>query len=65
MRTLQASVANVILSVAIANSVAFAIAVFASIANPAGSQTVLSTWAIVFGLTLGVVMGYLAVTKDR
>ncbi|MBS0377174.1 MAG: hypothetical protein JSS29_01710 [Proteobacteria bacterium] len=64
MRTLQASISNLVLSVAIANCLAFAIAVFGSIANPMGSQTVLSTWAIVFGVALCGTLSYFALATE-
>ena len=64
MRSSRFSKSSLVFTAAIVNALALVGTVFGAIAQAPGSRVVLSAWAIVFGVSMLLILGYLAVERD-
>ena len=64
VRSSRLSKSSLIFAVGIANALALVGSVFGAIAAARGSRVVLSIWAIVFGVLMLGILGYIAVKRD-
>jgi hypothetical protein len=64
MRSSRLSKSSLIFAAGIANALALVGTVFGAIAAARGSRVVLSMWAIGFGVSMLVILGYMAVERD-
>lgn len=64
MRSSRLSKSPLIFTAAILNALALVGTVFDAIADAPGSRVALPVWAMVFGVSMLLILGYLAVERD-